>query len=107
MTKMTVTKAKLAEYLSNATGFSHVESRKCVEGFLEVISDFLIRGSSVKLYGFGNFVLLDKPERIGRNPRNMEEVLISARRVVSFRAGKKLKKRIEYNDRATTEGDEA
>jgi integration host factor subunit alpha len=97
MSKMTITKAKLAEYLSNSTGFSHVESRKCVEGFLDVISDFLVQGLSVKLYGFGNFVLLDKPARVGRNPKNMEEVVISARRVVSFRAGKKLKKRIEHD----------
>ena len=102
MSNATITKAKLAEFLSNATGFSQVESRRCVDCFLEVISEYMIKGFSVKLYGFGNFVLLDKPARVGRNPRNMVEVLISARRVVSFRAGKKLKKRIEH-DRAVAE----
>ncbi len=94
----TVTKSEIAQHVSDSLGFSYAESKRCVELFLETISEQLVAGNTVKLYGFGNFTLLDKAARIGRNPKTLEEVMIIARRVVSFRVGKKLKKRVEFSD---------
>ena len=93
----TITKADVAEHISEVSGFSYFESKRCVELFLEAISEQLVAGKTVKLYGFGNFSLLDKPARWGRNPKTLEDVLIVARRVISFRVGKKLKKRVEHS----------
>jgi len=64
--------------------------------FIE-ISDALAKGESVKLAGFGNFQLRDKPQRPGRNPKTGEEIPITARRVVTFHASQKLKAMVEQN----------
>jgi integration host factor subunit alpha len=66
-----------------------------VEAFFEEVSSSLINNEQVKLSGFGNFDLRDKRSRPGRNPKTGEEVAISARRVVTFRPGQKLKDRVE------------
>jgi integration host factor subunit alpha len=66
-----------------------------VETFFDEISTALIRGESVKLSGFGNFLLRDKPQRPGRNPKTGEAIPISARRVVTFHASQKLKSQID------------
>lgn len=92
------TKADVAQHVSERTGFSYFESKRFVELLLETISAKLVSGKSVKLYGFGNLSLLDKPARLGRNPKTLEDVMISARRVISFRVGKKLKKRVEHSE---------
>ena len=68
-----------------------------MEVFFNEISDILVSGLDVKISGFGNFVLRDKKGRPGRNPKTGEDVEISARRVVTFRAGQKLKARVENN----------
>ena len=65
------------------------------EMFFEQIRDSLADNRPVKLSGFGNFDLRDKSERPGRNPKTGEEIPISARRVVTFRPGQKLKQRVE------------
>lgn len=92
---MTITKADLAETLFENVGFNKRESKDIVEAFFEEIRSVLEAGEEVKLSGFGNFELRDKPERPGRNPKTGEEVAISARRVVTFHASQKLKTLVE------------
>ncbi len=93
---MTVlTKAVLAEKLFTAIGLNKVEAKRFVDSFYQLIAKSLASGEHVRLSGFGNFILRDKAARPGRNPKTVEEVEISARRVVTFRAGQKLKARVE------------
>jgi len=86
-----LTKAELAEMLFEQVGLNKREAKDMVETFFEEIRDALERGESVKLSGFGNFQLRDKPQRPGRNPKTGQEIPISARRVVTFHASQKLK----------------
>ena len=92
---LTLTKAELAEMLFERVGLNKREAKDMVETFFDEIRDALSRGESVKLSGFGNFQLRDKPQRPGRNPKTGEEIPISARRVVTFHASQKLKSQIE------------
>lgn len=92
---MALTKADLAEHLFNVLGLNKREAKELVELFFEEIRKSLENGEPVKLSGFGNFNLRDKNERPGRNPKTGEEIPITARRVVTFRAGHKLKSRVE------------
>ncbi|MBR7781394.1 integration host factor subunit alpha [Undibacterium luofuense] len=87
----TLTKAELAELLFEHVGLNKREAKDMVETFFDEIRDALERGESVKLSGFGNFQLRDKPQRPGRNPKTGEEIPITARRVVTFHASQKLK----------------
>jgi integration host factor subunit alpha len=87
----TLTKAELAELLFEQVGLNKREAKDMVETFFDEIRDALERGESVKLSGFGNFQLRDKPQRPGRNPKTGEEIPITARRVVTFHASQKLK----------------
>lgn len=91
----TLTKAELAEMLFEQVGLNKREAKDMVETFFDEIRGALERGESVKLSGFGNFQLRDKPQRPGRNPKTGEEIPISARRVVTFHASQKLKGLIE------------
>lgn len=91
----TLTKADLAKYLVEQIGLTNREGKEIVEYFFQYISDSLIKGQQVKLSGYGNFAPHDKDERPGRNPRTGEEVAVSARRVVTFRCGQKLKAKVE------------
>jgi integration host factor subunit alpha len=100
---MALTKADLAENLFDVLGLNKREAKEIVEIFFEEIRQALERGEAVKLSGFGNFNLRDKETRPGRNPKTGEEIPISARRVVTFRAGQKLKSRIEINVKPETE----
>jgi integration host factor subunit alpha len=87
----TVTKAELAEALFERLGLNKREAKDMVDSFFDEIRQALERGESVKLSGFGNFQLRDKPQRPGRNPKTGEEIAITARRVVTFHASQKLK----------------
>jgi integration host factor subunit alpha len=87
----TVTKAELADALFDRLGLNKREARDMVDGFFDEIRAALERGESVKLSGFGNFQLRNKPQRPGRNPKTGEEIAITARRVVTFHASQKLK----------------
>jgi integration host factor subunit alpha len=91
----TLTKAELAELLFEQVGLNKREAKDMVETFFEEIRNALERGEAVKLSGFGNFQLRDKPQRPGRNPKTGEEIPISARRVVTFHASQKLKGMVE------------
>ncbi|MFT5604803.1 MAG: integration host factor subunit alpha [Paracoccaceae bacterium] len=90
-----LTKAEMAEHLYEQLGFNKREAKELVELFFEQIRNCLENNEQVKLSGFGNFDLRDKSQRPGRNPKTGEEVPISARRVVTFRPGQKLKARVE------------
>ncbi len=92
---MALTKAAIAESLFEELGLNKREAKELVEQFFEEIRSALENGYQVKLSGFGNFDLRDKSERPGRNPKTGEEIPISARRVVTFRPGQKLKARVE------------
>ena len=92
---MALTKADMAERLFEQLGFNKREAKQLVESFFEEIRAALERGEQVKLSGFGNFDLRDKNQRPGRNPKTGEEIPISARRVVTFRPGQKLKARVD------------
>ncbi len=92
---MALTKADMAEKLFEDLGLNKREAKELVEMFFEEIRQALENGKQVKLSGFGNFDLRDKNQRPGRNPKTGEEIPLSARRVVTFRPGQKLKARVE------------
>ena len=93
---MTLTKAELADLLFEKVGLNKREAKDMVEPFFEEIRNALECGDGVKLSGFGNFQLRDKPQRPGRNPKTGEEIPITARRVVTFHASQKLKAEVEH-----------
>jgi integration host factor subunit alpha len=92
---MALTKAQMAEALFEELGLNKREAKEIVELFFEEIRGALEQGQQVKLSGFGNFDLRQKTERPGRNPKTGEEIPITARTVVTFRPGQKLKQRVE------------
>lgn len=91
----TLTKAELADLLFEQVGLNKREAKDMIETFFKEIRDALERGEAVKLSGFGNFQLRNKPQRPGRNPKTGEEIPISARRVVTFHASQKLKEMVD------------
>ncbi len=92
---MALTKAGMAESLFNELGLNRSEARELVDSYFEELIASLALGEQVKISGFGNFDLRDKIARPGRNPKTGEEIPITARRVVTFRPGHKLKARVE------------
>jgi integration host factor subunit alpha len=90
----TLTRADLAETVNRKMGFSRAESLDLVEAILDKMTGALAEGENVKISGFGSFVLRDKNERIGRNPKTGVEVPITPRRVLTFRASQLLKEKI-------------
>lgn len=90
-----LTKAELAEQLFTELNLNKREAKEIIELFFEEMCFALESGEEVKLSGFGNFGLRDKRQRPGRNPKTGEDIPISARRVVTFHAGQKLKERVE------------
>ncbi len=102
-TMTTLTKAELADLLFEKVGLNKREAKDMVEAFFDEIRNALEIGDGVKLSGFGNFQLRDKPQRPGRNPKTGQEIPITARRVVTFHASQKLKSDVEltYNGSVT------
>ncbi len=90
----TLTRAEIADAINRKLGLSRTESLAMVESILQHMSDALARGENVKVSGFGTFLLRDKTERVGRNPKTGVEVPITPRRVMTFRASQLLKERI-------------
>ena len=91
---MTLTKADFVEQLLNELGLNKTQAKDMVELFFEEIKEALEQGAPVNISGFGKFSLRDKVGRPGRNPKTREEIPITASRVVTFRAGQKLKRRV-------------
>jgi integration host factor subunit alpha len=91
MDKKTLTRADLSETLHRNIGLSRTESAEMVNNVLDLVSDALIDGQSVKLSSFGTFMVRAKRARMGRNPKTGEEVPITPRRVLVFRPSQVMK----------------
>jgi integration host factor subunit alpha len=91
----TLTRADLAETLNRQIGLSRADSAAMIESILEHMTAALIDGENVKISGFGTFVLRDKGERVGRNPKTGIEVPITPRRVLTFRASQGMRERVK------------
>ncbi|MGC6404642.1 MAG: integration host factor subunit alpha [Candidatus Comchoanobacterales bacterium] len=92
-----LTKADLTHQLCDEMGLSKSDVELLIASFFEMVISYLSKGDTVKLTRFGNLKLMDKKERPGRNPKTGESVPIKARRVVTFKAGNKLKELIRNN----------
>lgn len=92
---MVLTKAKISNYLFSQLKLSKQDIKDLIEIFFEEVRQSLENGEEVKLSGFGNFYLRNKKQRPGRNPKTGENIPISARRVVVFKPGQKLRNRVE------------
>ena len=90
----TLTRADLAERIHARIGLSRAEASRLVENILDRMSNALTTGENVKISGFGAFVLRDKNERVGRNPKTGDVVPITPRRVLTFRASQALRERV-------------
>lgn len=99
----TLTRAILTEEVSSQMGLTRIESEQFIEACFSLIVNSLARGEPVKISSFGNFNLIDKESRPGRNPKTLEECVVSERRVVTFKAGNKLKSLIQ--DQIDSQGD--
>ena len=97
----TLTKAGLIEAVcANSSGMSKREATEVVEAFFSIIKDTLSKGETIKIAGFGNFIVRDKNQRVGRNPQTGDEITIAARRVVTFKASDLLKQKLNSDDNA-------
>ena len=95
----TTTRSTLSEAVFNNVGLSRNESANLVDTvFIEILSS-LIKGDDVKISSFGTFIVREKKERIGRNPKTGEEVPITARSVVTFRASNVLKSKVNVKNK--------
>ena len=95
---MTITKNSLVELIHDEVGLNKREAKEFIEEFFKMIKNTLEEGKDIKFSGFGNFILRDKVARPGRNPKTGENVIISERRVVTFKSGLKLKNKLEAYD---------
>jgi len=100
MKNKTLTRVDLTSAVVSEVGLSRQDSAEFVDTILNKISDALVRGESVKLSSFGAFHVRDKNQRMGRNPKTGEDVPISARRVVVFKASQVLKDRVDAHNNA-------
>lgn len=94
----TVTKSDIVDHLHATLGLNKSESKELVECFFYEIAQSLLNDEEVKLSGFGNFEIIKKKARPGRNPKTGEAVTVSARKVVTFRAGQKLRSKVASQD---------
>lgn len=102
MSERTVTRADLAEAVYEELQLSRQECSDLVESMLALLSDELARGETVKLSSFGSFAVRDKGERIGRNPKTKQEVMIDPRRVLVFKPSQVLKDRVDGGEAPST-----
>ena len=92
----TLTKAEISEVLYESLGLSRQDAKDVLEDCFEAILNSLEQGESVKVSGFGKFEVRDKKQRPGRNPKTGEAIPVTARRVVTFHAGQKLKQQVAH-----------
>ena len=100
MSNKTLTRMDLSDAIFNEVGLSRNESAALVERILDMMSDALVEGEQVKISSFGTFNIRSKNERVGRNPKTGEEVPITPRRVLTFRASNLLKDRVEHGNKS-------
>lgn len=93
-----LTKAMIIDHVQNVLGLKKPDIKIFLDIFLESICSKLESGEHVKLSGFGNFILRDKNERPGRNPKTGKEIPVLPRRVVTFRPGYKLKNKVSHQE---------
>lgn len=106
--RSTMTKADIVEQVYQKIGFSKKEASELVELVFDNLKQVLYKGDKVKISGFGNFIVREKKERIGRNPQTGEQISISARRVLTFRPSQVLKAMLNGEDTSNiSEDDEA
>lgn len=86
-----VTKADLVNEMAEKTGFSKVDTEKCLKALIEAVTEALKQGDKVALVGFGTFSVGERAERTGKNPQTGEAIKISAAKTPKFKAGKVLK----------------
>ncbi len=91
----TLTRADLADIINRQVGLSRADSSNMIESVLDHMTNALVSGENVKISGFGTFVLRDKAERIGRNPKTGIEVPITPRRVLTFRASQGMRQKVK------------
>lgn len=91
---MSLTKLDLIELVYMSTGFSKKESAEFVEGTFEILKETLSRGETVKISGFGNFVVKEKKGRAGRNPQTGEAITITARKILTYKPSNILRQMI-------------
>jgi len=103
---MTMTKADIVERIYEKVGFSKKVATEVVESIFELVKRRLEQGEKVKISGFGNFTVNEKRPRKGRNPQTGEEIVISGRRVLTFKASQVLKKTMNGDSHASTAGEE-
>ncbi len=101
----TVTKADIIEKVYERIGFSKKEASDLVEKAFDAIKEELRKGEKVKISGFGKFVVKSKKDRVGRNPRTGEEMVITARRVITFKVSQVLKAMLNGLDYANIKED--
>jgi integration host factor subunit alpha len=98
VSKSTMTKADIVEKVYQKIGFSKKEASELVEMVFNTLKEQLHAGEKVKISGFGNFIVRGKNQRIGRNPQTSEQIIISARRVLTFRPSQVLKALLKGED---------
>lgn len=91
----TLTRADLAEILNRQIGLSRADAAMMIESILDHMMTAVLDGENVKISGFGTFVLRDKGERVGRNPKTGVEVPITPRRVLTFRASQGMRQKVK------------
>ena len=99
MSDNTVTRADLADAIHHEVGLSHHDSRKLIDDVLNEITYSLVDEDEVKLSSFGSFTLRHKEERMGRNPKTGEPAIVSARRIVRFKASHELKRLVDAREK--------
>ena len=100
-----MTKAEIVEQIYERVGFSKKEAAELVEKVFEIMKETLAEGEKVKISGFGNFVVREKNARKGRNPQTGQEILLDARRVLTFKPSLVLKNVLNESD--VTDADRA
>lgn len=103
--RSTMTKADIVEKVYQKIGFSKKEASELVELVFGSLKDVLYKGDKVKISGFGNFLVREKQERVGRNPQTGEQIKISARRVLTFRPSQVLKAMLNGEDYSNLKDD--
>ncbi len=98
MTEYTITRQHLAEALHSQMGIPVAEGSDLVDAVLEEVLQGLEQNGMAKIAGFGTFEVREKKPRVGRNPKTKEEVIIDARRVLSFRPSASLRKEVSENE---------
>ena len=102
---MAMTKAELVSIVCGKCSFSRQESAKIVEQVFQILKETLEKGEKVKISGFGNFIVREKRPRKGRNPQTGEEVIISGRRVLTFKPSVLLRKAVNPEGVSTSQSE--